>query len=169
MYRTKNDLSETARQGAIEILALRLAEAIDLQLQGKQAHWNVKGPSFIALHGLFDEVAEDAEKWVDLIAERIVQLGGVAEGTAQIVAERTKIPPYPLTIADGRDHIEALSTALSVFGRGARQSIDDADQLGDRDTADIFTQISRKVDKDIWFVEAHAQGSRAVAPSRAVA
>jgi starvation-inducible DNA-binding protein len=157
MHPTKNDLPQKIRSKVVAILGDRLADATDLMLQGKQAHWNVKGPSFIALHELFDKVVESAEEWVDLIAERIVQLGGQAEGTVQATAARTSLPEYPLTIVSGKDHVEALSSALAALGKKVRSPIDKTDKLGDKDTADVFTEISRDVDKYLWFVEAHNQ------------
>jgi starvation-inducible DNA-binding protein len=157
MHPTKNDLPQKVRSKVVAILGDRLADATDLMLQGKQAHWNVKGPNFIALHELFDKVVESAEEWVDLIAERIVQLGGQAEGTVQATAARTSLPEYPLTINSGKDHVEALSSALAALGKKVRSAIDKADKLGDKDTADLFTEISRDVDKYLWFVEAHNQ------------
>ena len=160
MFKTKNDLSETIRVKAIELLNARLADAIDLQTQTKQAHWNVKGPSFIALHELFDKVNEDVEDYVDDIAERAVQLGGVAGGTARTAAKRSSLSEYPANTVDGRSHVEALSSALAAFGKSARKSIDHADELGDLDTADLFTEISRGIDKWLWFVEAHLQAER---------
>src|ERR1051326_8716762 len=160
MFRTKNDLSETIRAKAIELLNARLADAIDLQTQCKFAHWNVKGPNFIALHELFDKINEDVEDYVDLIAERAVQLGGIAEGTARMAAKRSSLSEYSARTPDGSSHVEALSSALAVFGKAARKAIDDADQFGDADTADIFTEISRGIDKWLWFVEAHLQAER---------
>src|SRR5215468_6949337 len=160
MFKTKNDLSETIRVQAIELLNARLADAIDLQTQTKQAHWNVKGPNFIALHELFDKVNEDVEDYVDDIAERAVQLGGVAEGTARIAAKKSSLSEYPLHVADGRGHVEALSSALAAFGKSARKAIGDANDLGDLDTADLFTEVSRGIDKWLWFVEAHLQAER---------
>jgi starvation-inducible DNA-binding protein len=157
MHPTKNDLPQKVRSKVVAILSDRLADATDLMLQGKQAHWNVKGPNFIALHELFDKVVESAEEWVDLIAERIVQLGGQAEGTVQATAARTSLPEYPLTIVTGKDHVEALSSALAALGKKVRAAIDKSDKLGDKDTADLFTEISRDVDKYLWFVEAHNQ------------
>src|SRR5262245_24393583 len=117
MFKTKNDLSEVTRAKAIELLNARLADCIDLQTQTKQAHWNVKGPFFIGLHELFDKINEAVEDYVDDIAERAVQLGGVAEGTARMVARRTSLAEYPGNAADGRTHVEALSTALAAFGK----------------------------------------------------
>jgi starvation-inducible DNA-binding protein len=157
LYPTKNDLPEPSRVEAIDLLNQRLADCIDLQTQCKQAHWNVKGPTFIALHKLFDEVNEDVEEYVDLLAERIVQLGGIAEGTARIVAQRSNLIDYPLTLASGDEHVAALSDALSEFGRTARLGIDELNDLEDADSADILTEISRGVDKWLWFVEAHHQ------------
>jgi starvation-inducible DNA-binding protein len=155
MHPTKNDLPQKTRAQVNEVLADRLADATDLMLQSKQAHWNVKGPNFIALHELFDKVAESAEEWVDMLAERIVQLGGTAEGTVQATASRTSMAPYPIHIVSGADHVEALSSALASFGKRVRSAIDKTDKQGDRDTADLFTETSRDVDKYLWFVEAH--------------
>jgi starvation-inducible DNA-binding protein len=160
MFKTKNDLSEQTRAKAIELLNSRLADCIDLQTQCKQAHWNVKGPTFIALHELFDKVNEAVEDYVDDIAERAVQLGGVAEGTAQMVAKRSSLADYPANAVDGRSHVEALSASLAAFGKAARKAIDETDELGDQDTSDIFTEISRGIDKWLWFVEAHLQAER---------
>jgi starvation-inducible DNA-binding protein len=160
MFKTKNDLAEGIRVQAVELLNARLADAIDLQTQTKQAHWNVKGPNFIALHELFDKINEDAEDYVDELAERVVQLGGVAEGTARIAAKRSSLNEYPANAVDGRSHVEALSSVLATFGKSARKAIDQANELGDLDTADLFTEISRGIDKWLWFVEAHLQGER---------
>jgi starvation-inducible DNA-binding protein len=160
MYKTKNDLAEPVRTKVIEVLNARLADAIDLQTQMKQAHWNVKGPNFIALHELFDKVNEDVEDYVDLIAERAVQLGGTALGTARSIVQRSQLAEYPLNIAAGRDHVEAVSSALANFAKSARAAIDTTDKLGDKDAADIFTEISRGVDKWLWFIEAHLQAEK---------
>jgi starvation-inducible DNA-binding protein len=157
MFKTKNDLSEATRVKVVELLNARLADCKDLQTQVKQAHWNVKGPNFIALHKLFDEINEEMDDYVDEIAERAVQLGGVAEGTARIVAKRSSLPEYPLAAKDGRSHVDALSTALAAFGKSARKAIDESNDLGDLDTADLFTEVSRGIDKWLWFVEAHLQ------------
>ena len=157
MHETKNDLPEKIRLQVATLLQERLADATDLMIQAKQAHWNVKGPSFIALHELFDKISEDSEEYVDLIAERIVQLGGVAEGTIQLAAKRSKLPEYPLNISRGSEHVAALSGTLALFGELTRKAIDQASELKDADTADILTEISRGTDKYLWFVEAHAQ------------
>ena len=160
MFKTKNDIPEATRAKLVELLNARLADCIDLQTQTKQAHWNVKGPNFIALHELFDKVNEAVEDYVDDIAERAAQLGGVAEGTARMVAQRSSLAEYPAKAVDGRSHIEALSSALAAFGKAARQAIGQANDLGDLDTADLFTEVSRGIDKWLWFVEAHLQAER---------
>ncbi len=157
MNPTKNDLPEVTRRQMIDLCNARLADAIDLQTQTKQAHWNVKGPHFIALHELFDKVNEDVEGYVDLLAERAVQLGGSTEGTARSVAKRSTLAEYPLTIGGGRQHVDALSSALAAFGKLIRSAIEESDDVSDEDTNDIFIEISRGVDKWLWMVEAHLQ------------
>lgn len=157
MHSTKIDIPKETREQIIEILNNRLADAADLKSQAKQAHWNVKGMNFIALHELFDQVATDVEGYVDLIAERVTTLGGTAMGTVRVAAEKSSLQQYPLEITDGADHVDALSTALADFGKKVRENIDAADELGDMDTADLFTQISSGIDKHLWFVEAHIQ------------
>jgi starvation-inducible DNA-binding protein len=160
LFATKNDLPEATRTRIIALCNARLADSVDLQTQVKQAHWNVKGPNFIALHKLFDEINEDTEEYVDLTAERVVQLGGTAEGTARLAVKASKLSEYPVDLADGHAHVDALSSALATYGKLARAAIDEADKLGDKDTADIFTEISRGVDKWLWFLEAHLQSNR---------
>src|SRR5271163_2962917 len=160
MYETENDLSRKRRAELNALMNQRLASAVDLQMQMKQAHWNVKGPSFIGLHELFDKVDEAVESYVDKIAERIVQLGGIAEGTVRVAASRTRLAEYPLEIAEGMAHVEAVARALSTFGAEARTTIDEANALDDADTADLFTEISRGIDKWLWFVEAHSQAAK---------
>jgi len=156
MRPTKNDIAEGTRSKVIEsILTPRLADSADLMLQAKQAHWNVTGTNFIALHELFDKIVDDAEEYLDLIAERVRQLGGNVEGTLRACAKRTALDEYPLHITASRDHVEALSNALAKYGKAVRQAIDDSDRASDFDTADIFTEISRGVDKWLWFVESH--------------
>jgi starvation-inducible DNA-binding protein len=157
LYPTRNDLPESTRSQIATLLNRRLADAIDLQAQCKQAHWNVKGPSFIALHKLFDDVYAAVEEYVDLLAERIVQLGGIAMGTVRVAAEESELDEYPTDIATGEDHVKALSAAMAAFGSRIRFAINEADELEDADTVDICTEISRGVDKWLWFVEAHGQ------------
>ncbi len=160
MYETENDIPKSTRAELVRLINQRLADVVDLQTQLKQAHWNVKGPHFIGLHELFDKIAEDVESYVDMIAERIVQLGGVAEGTVRLAAARSRLEEYPLMIGDGSAHVEAVAKALSAFGREARGSIDEANALDDADTADLFTEVSRGIDKWLWFVEAHSQATK---------
>jgi starvation-inducible DNA-binding protein len=160
MYETENDIAKNRRSELNALMNQRLASAVDLQTQLKQAHWNVKGPSFMGLHELFDKADEAVESYVDMIAERIVQLGGIAEGTVRVAASRSRLPEYPLEIADGMAHVEAVARALSTFGQEARTTIDEADELDDADTADLFTEVSRGIDKWLWFVEAHSQATK---------
>ncbi len=159
MHTTHNTLSENVRTQTAEILNRHLAAAIDLHGQLKQAHWNVRGPTFIAVHELFDKVAEEAEEaesYSDLLAERAAGLGAVAEGTVQVAAERSFLIPYPLRIADEKEHIFAVAATLAAFGQSAREAIGQSATIGDADTADLFTEISRGVDHQLWLVESHA-------------
>lgn len=156
MYETHNDLPASVRGRMIELLNARLADAVDLRAQLKVAHWNVKGPQFIALHELFDRIAEGADEYVDLVAERAVQLGGIADGTVRQVAERSSLDEYSAT-GGGQEHVHAVADALASFGQRARAAIDSAADVRDQDTADIFTEISRGIDKWLWMVEAHRQ------------
>jgi starvation-inducible DNA-binding protein len=160
MFDTRNDLPANVRTKVIELLNARLADAIDLGTQTKHAHWNVKGPSFIALHELFDQVAEHVEDHIDTIAERVTALGGTARGTLAAVTRATTLRPYPEDISDGIAHVDALSSALAAFGAKVRAGIDEAARIGDADTADLFTGISRETDKDLWFLEAHLHAQR---------
>jgi starvation-inducible DNA-binding protein len=157
LHKTKNDLPAESRNKVIDLLNARLADATDLKSQAKQAHWNVKGIHFFQLHELFDQVATAAEAHTDLIAERVTALGGTALGTVRIAAKNSSLSEYPLEITDGTAHVDALSTALADFGKNVRQNIDEATELGDADTADLFTEVSREIDKLLWFVEAHIQ------------
>ena len=160
MHDTKTDLPAALRTRMVELLNGRLADAIDLGAQAKQAHWNVKGPSFIALHELFDQVAEHIEDHIDTLAERITTLGGTAHGTVAVVARTSSLKPYPDDISEGVQHVEALSSAIADFGAKARRAIDESARAGDAGTSDLFTGISREIDKDLWFLEAHLQAKR---------
>ena len=154
MHSTKNDLPQDTRVAIISLCNARLADAIDLQTQCKQAHWNVRGATFIALHELFDSINEQVEDFVDLIAERAAQLGGAVVGTARTAARRSTLAEYPQA-RSGRDHVDAVSSALAAFGKSIRAANDESGRLGDATTADIFTEVSRGIDKWLWFVEAH--------------
>ena len=160
LHSTKHDLAESVRSQAIGLLNSGLVACIDLQTQTKQAHWNVRGGNFIALHKLFDEISESVEDYADMIAERAVQLGGAALGTARVVAATSSLPEYPLKISSCRDHVIALSSALAAFGKLTRQAIDQASELGDAVTCDVFTEVSRGADKWLWMVEAHRKRPR---------
>jgi len=159
MHPTHNTLSENIRAQSVELLNKHLAAAIDLHAQVKQAHWNVRGPGFIAIHELFDKVAGDVEAYSDQIAERAGGLGGTAHGTVQIAAQNSFLVAYPLGVADGREHAFAVAGSLAAFGQSAREAIGHAATFGDADTADLFTEISRGIDQQIWFVESHIDPS----------
>jgi starvation-inducible DNA-binding protein len=164
---TKNDMAESNRSKVVDLCQARLADAIDLQTMCKQAHWNVKGPQFRGLHELFDEINTAMIGYIDLVAERAVQLGGQVEGTARAVAKRTSLAEYPLEARSCPDHVEALSSALATFAQGVRSAIEHSESFKDADTADLFTEISRGVDMHLWMVESHKQQADATyqAPS----
>ncbi len=157
MPTTRNDLPDNTRKAAIALLNARLADAIDLRLAIKQAHWNVKGANFIALHELFDQIQGRVDTFVDDIAERAVTLAGIAEGTAQAAVKGSNLPAYPLNLTEEKAVLQAVADRLAAFGKLARAAIDAADEAGDKDTADLFTGVSRQIDKDLRFVEAHLQ------------
>lgn len=159
MHTTRNDLPQKTRARIEKLLNARLAEALDLAAQVKQAHWNVKGPNFIALHELFDKLHDAVVGHVDTLAERITALGGTARGTVQTVARASTLKAYPEDITAGSEHLAALADRLAGFGAAARAAIDAADQLGDAGTADLFTGVSRDIDQQLWFVEAHLQAA----------
>jgi starvation-inducible DNA-binding protein len=154
MKRSKNELPSEIRAASVKLLGARLVDGVDLQLQSKQAHWNVKGPSFAALHEVFDKLCADVETYVDLVAARIVQLGGYVDGSARTVAKSSSLTEFP-RVQSGREHVDALAIALSAFGARARAAIDEAQRAGDGDTAELFTEISRGIDRWVWFVESH--------------
>jgi starvation-inducible DNA-binding protein len=155
MQPTRNTLDETIRIQSVELLNKNLATAIDLHAQVKQAHWNVRGANFIAIHKLFDKVSQEVEEFSDMLAERAGGLGGTADGTIQMAAKRSSLIVYPLGVADEQKHIFAVSGALAAFGEGAREASALATGFGDVDTADLLTQVSRGIDLQLWFVESH--------------
>ena len=165
MQLTHNTLPQEIRIQSVELLNLQLAAAIDLHAQMKQAHWNVRGPGFIAIHELFDRVSGEVEGFSDLIAERAGGLGGTANGTIQTAAKHSYLVPYPLGIADETKHLFAVSGALAAFGGSIREAIEKSTKIGDPTTADLFTEISRGVDQELWFVESHLAPKR-VDPSK---
>ncbi len=156
-FHTSIDIPERQRQQVIQILNQRLADAIDLKTQAKQAHWNVKGPQFLQLHELFDSIATHADEAADLIAERATALGGVANGTARQAAASSSLREYDFGAVTGPEHVRALADRLATLAAAVRAAIDETDRLGDKSTADVFTEISRQADKDLWFLEAHIQ------------
>lgn len=156
-FETRIDIPEDAREKLVELLNARLADTFDLYSQLKQAHWNVKGVEFFQLHELYDEVAETVLPFVDEIAERATALGGLALGTARMAAEATSLDEYPLDAVDGPETIEAVADRLAAYAAAVREAIDTSDELGDQATADLFTEVSRAIDKHLWFVEAHVQ------------
>ncbi len=161
MFDTKNDIAAKTRSTVCDLLNQHLANAIDLHAQTKQAHWNVRGTSFYSLHLLFDKVHQDVGTYVDLIAERIGQLGGYAHGRVQDASSDSQLDPYPADIVDGMDHVQALSSALAAFAGYARKAIKKCDDLGDDVTSDMFTNIAKGTDSWVWMVEAHQQSSEA--------
>jgi len=159
LWPSHNGQPDSTRTAMIALLNQQLADAIDLGLQAKQAHWNVKGPQFIALHELFDRVNEELGEATDEIAERAVALGGIVNGTVQGVAGNTRLVAYPATELSGAKHVAALTVALAAYSASTRAAIDAAAAAGDANTADVLTEASRTVDKLLWMIEAHAVGS----------
>ena len=154
-YSTHNDLPAAVRERVIALCNASLADTIDLATQLKHAHWNVKGPAFIALHRLFDDLHGDVEEVVDELAERAVQLGGVAAGTLRLAAKASRLPQYAPDASSGTEHVRALAGALAAAAATLRAAIDEADRAGDKNTADLFTGASRTLDQATWLVEAH--------------
>jgi starvation-inducible DNA-binding protein len=156
-FRTRIDIALESRDELVELLNARLADTFDLYSQVKQAHWNVKGSDFIQLHELYDTVAEPLIEYVDMIAERATALGGLALGTARMAAASSTLDEYPVGAVAGTDTVTAVADRLAAYGASVRAAIDTATELEDQDTADLFTEISRTIDKHLWFVEAHLQ------------
>ncbi len=155
IYSTRIDLTEDVRVKVIDLLNQTLAATLDLKTQTKQAHWNVKGLDFYQLHELFDEMSGELEEYVDMVAERVTALGGTALGTARIAAAESILPEYPLDAVSGIEHLTALADRYAAYGKHVREAIDSTGDLGDADTSDMYTEISRTIDKRLWFLEAH--------------
>jgi starvation-inducible DNA-binding protein len=151
------DLKSNTKSAMVDLLNARLAEAIDLALITKQAHWNLKGPQFIAVHEMLDLFRAAVDQHVDIIAERVAQLDGIALGTIQTVAKATALPAYPTDIRKVEDHLKALVERFAALSKSTREAIDAADDAGDADTADIFTAYSRALDKNLWFLKSHLE------------
>jgi starvation-inducible DNA-binding protein len=156
-FQTSVDIPAADRTKINRVLNQHLADSFDLLSQVKQAHWNVKGPDFWQLHKLFDEVAEQVEDWVDELAERVTALGGYATGTVRMAAAASTLPEFPTGITDSMDYVKAVAARLSAFTNSARAAIDRTDKLGDANSADLFTEISRCADQYLYFLEAHLQ------------
>ncbi len=152
---TKNDVPSNAKTAVIGVLNARVADTIDLALGTKQAHWNVRGPNFIGVHELLDVVRTELDGFVDSMAERAVQLGGVALGTSQVVEKASQLDAYPTDIHAIPDHLKALVERFGVLASAVRKNIDESDEAGDADSADLFTEVSRGLDMRLWMLEAH--------------
>ena len=157
MFPTHIGLPESDRQILIQLLNGRLADTTDLYSQIKQAHWNVKGPNFFQLHQLFDQLAAEVFPYIDLLAERAAALGGVAMGTSRMAAANSLLPEYPVEAAEGQRHLLALIDRYTIFTSIIRKAVDISEEHHDRSTADLFTEVSRTADKQLWFLEAHVQ------------
>ena len=158
LYPTRIDLSADLRDRVAGLLNQTLAATIDLKTQTKQAHWNVKGMNFYQLHLLFDEMATELEEYTDMVAERITALASVAMGTARIAAADSILPEYDFGAVTGAEHVAALADRYALYAKHLREAIDATDEMGDADTADLYTEISRTIDKRLWFLEAHLVG-----------
>ena len=158
LHKTRISIPEKKRVELIGMLNKTLACTADLYAQLKQAHWNVKGPEFIALHKLLDEIAERVEDQVDIIAERITSLGGTALGTTQEISKNTCLRVYPVDIFSAKDHLNHLTHNFAILGELSRNNIKEAEELSDVATGDLYIALTRTLDKDLWFLEAHLQG-----------
>ncbi len=159
MYRSSINLSLRSREKAARLLNSRLADAIDLAMQIKHAHWNVRGPNFIALHDMFDRLHVEFLGHADTLAERATSLGATADGRLVSVTKRTTLPAYPNNAEGDADHLAAIAAGLAQFGGLVRVAIGETARLEDIDTSDVFTEISRAADKALWLIEAHLQPS----------
>ncbi|MBO0905773.1 DNA starvation/stationary phase protection protein Dps [Jiella sonneratiae] len=157
LHSTKNPISENIRGSMVELLQTHLATSIDITYQTKQAHWNVKGMNFIAVHELFDDLHEVVEDYVDKIAERLTALGGQAHGTVQASAGNTILEPYPLDLVKSEDHLRRLADSYSAWSKAAQEGIEEASEAGDALTEDLLTEVARGLDKSIYFLESHFQ------------
>lgn len=158
MHKTTIDLGKSVRKGAIDLLHARLADAIDLQLRCKHAHWNVRGAQFISLHELFDKLHAEVEEHVDDLAERAAALGSSVDGRVTATAKKSSLKAYPDDLVTGEDHLKALAASFAEVGARIRGDIEAAAKVGDLGTSDLFTGMSRELDKSLWFIEAHLQG-----------
>jgi starvation-inducible DNA-binding protein len=160
LFETRNDLDQETRSQIVELLNAQLADTLDMYTIAKQAHWNVKGTHFFMLHELYDTIAEGILPYVDMIAERATALGGMAMGTVRMAAENSRLEPYPENAVQSMDTVEVVANCLSNLAASTRRAADKAEELKDMDTNDLFIEVSRDLDKWLWFVEAHLQGDR---------
>jgi starvation-inducible DNA-binding protein len=154
MRTTDNPLPLSARSKIVAILNQRLVESIDLYQQLKHAHWNVRGPGFLSIHELFDQIAESVEVNVDQIAERITALGGVALGTTQVVSKESRLPSYDVDLVNVNDHLKALIKSLAAYLKALRVDTAQIDEL-DSVTTELLNSITEEQEKHLWFLEAH--------------
>lgn len=157
MFETRMDIDLTTRQEAIKLLNAQLADTFDMLSLVKQAHWNVKGPGFIALHTLFDELAAGLLGYVDMLAERVTALGGIAMGTVRMAAEASRLEAYPTQLVRDMDTVRFLANQMASLAASTRQAADQAETLQDMGTNDLFIEVVRDLDKWLWFLEAHLQ------------
>lgn len=157
LYSSRIDIPESIRLQVVDMLNQTLASTLDLKTQVKQAHWNVKGKDFYQLHEMFDEIAGELEEYIDMVAERITALAGYACGTVRIAAQKSQLPEYPFDISDGMEHVTALADRFALYAKSLRVYMQKSDDLGEMDTNDLYIEISRAVDKRLWFLEAHLQ------------
>ena len=158
LYTSKIDIAEEARGELVEILNQQIADTADLYSQTKQAHWNVKGEAFYQLHGLFDDLADGIQAYVDTLAERVTALGGKAAGTVRMAAQNSTLPEYPDDAVQGVEAVKALIDRYAAYAASNRVALKRSGELGDPTSEDLFTEISRVIDKDLYFLEAHVQG-----------
>ena len=159
LYPSHIDIPADVRSKVVTLLNQTLAATADLKSQVKQAHWNVKGTDFYQLHEMFDEIAGEVEEYIDMFAERVTTLAGYACGTVRMAAANSILPEYPTDILDGKEHVTALVERFAAYAKHLREGIDKADELNDQDTNDLYVEVSRTIDKRLWFLEAHIQVS----------
>ena len=157
LHETHNDTKNNAKAVSMQVLQARMADGIDLALVTKQAHWNLKGPQFIGVHEMLDGFRDELDEWNDMMAERITQLGGTARGTVQEVGRETSLKPYPTNIYAVADHVTALIERYAAVANAVREGIATTNDAGDAGTCDLLTEVSRGIDKQLWFLEAHVQ------------
>lgn len=150
-------LADNARKTSISELNGRLADGLALSLAIKQAHWNIKGMNFIAVHELLDTVNNNLRAHLDIFAEQVQTLDGVAQGTVEVVARTSTLQEYPTDLTRSEDHIREICARLRAHGEKLRAAIASTDEAGDANTSDIFTAASRTADKDLWFMESHLE------------